>query len=80
MARVHRSWRLPASGIAMFFFLKSRDAADSMAARFAGLHRLLANKYLVDEIYDAADRAADAHRLGGGLVEGRGRAASSTAR
>ena len=25
-----------------------------MALRFAGLHRLLANKYHVDEIYDAA--------------------------
>ena len=41
-------------GIAWFFFLKNRRAADGMAVRFAGLHRLLANKYYVDEFYDAA--------------------------
>jgi NADH-quinone oxidoreductase subunit L len=40
--------------IATFFFLWNRRAADSIALRFAGLHRLLANKYYVDEIYDAA--------------------------
>jgi NADH-quinone oxidoreductase subunit L len=41
-------------GIAMFLFLKKRSAADEIAARFAGVHRLLANKYYVDELYDAA--------------------------
>jgi NADH-quinone oxidoreductase subunit L len=41
-------------GIAVFFFLRRRDAADRMANRFAGLHRLLLNRYYVDEIYDAA--------------------------
>jgi NADH-quinone oxidoreductase subunit L len=41
-------------GIAFFFFLKNRRAADEMARRFAGLHRLLLNKYYVDELYDAA--------------------------
>jgi NADH-quinone oxidoreductase subunit L len=41
-------------GLAVFFFLKNRAAADRMAARFGGLHRVLANKYYVDEIYDAA--------------------------
>jgi len=41
-------------GIAVFFYLKNRRAADQVAARFAGLHRLLLNKYYVDEIYDAA--------------------------
>jgi len=41
-------------GIAVFFFLRRRDAADRVAASFAGLHRLLLNKYYVDEIYDAA--------------------------
>ncbi len=41
-------------GIAAYFFLRRRDAADAVAARFAGLHRLLLNKYYVDEIYDAA--------------------------
>jgi NADH-quinone oxidoreductase subunit L len=40
--------------IATFFFLWNRRSADEMAWRFAGLHRLLANKYYVDEIYDAA--------------------------
>jgi NADH-quinone oxidoreductase subunit L len=41
-------------GIAFYFFLRRRDAADRLAASFAGLHRLLLNKYYVDEIYDAA--------------------------
>ena len=41
-------------GIAMFFFLKRREAADRVARRFTGLHRVLEHKYYVDEIYDAA--------------------------
>jgi NADH-quinone oxidoreductase subunit L len=41
-------------GLATYFFLKNRRAADSVAARFSGLHRLLEHKYYVDEIYDAA--------------------------
>ena len=41
-------------GLAVFFFLKRRDAAARMSERFAGLHRVLLNKYYVDEIYDAA--------------------------
>jgi NADH-quinone oxidoreductase subunit L len=40
--------------IAAYFFLKNRQAADRVAAQFSGVHRLLANKYYVDEIYDAA--------------------------
>jgi NADH-quinone oxidoreductase subunit L len=40
--------------IATFFFLWNRRSADEMARRFTGLHRLLANKYYVDEIYDGA--------------------------
>src|SRR5580765_3400011 len=40
-------------GIAFYFFLKHRTAADRVAARFAGLYRLLQHKYYVDEIYDA---------------------------
>jgi NADH-quinone oxidoreductase subunit L len=40
-------------GIATYFFLRNRAAAAEMARRFAGLHRLLLNKYYVDEIYDA---------------------------
>jgi NADH-quinone oxidoreductase subunit L len=38
----------------MFLFLKNRRAADDIARRFDGLHRLLLNKYYVDELYDAA--------------------------
>jgi NADH-quinone oxidoreductase subunit L len=41
-------------GLAVFFFLRNRTAADRMAHRFAGAHRVLENKYYVDEIYDAA--------------------------
>jgi NADH-quinone oxidoreductase subunit L len=39
-------------GIAAFFFLRNRDAADRVAARFGTVYRLLSNKYYVDEIYD----------------------------
>jgi NADH-quinone oxidoreductase subunit L len=41
-------------GMAAYFFLANRAASDRMAARFSGVHRVLANKYYVDEIYDAA--------------------------
>ncbi|MEQ1573209.1 MAG: NADH-quinone oxidoreductase subunit L [Vicinamibacterales bacterium] len=49
-------------GIAAFIWLKRRpstssgqvEIADRMAQRFPGLHRLLLNKYYVDEVYDAA--------------------------
>jgi NADH-quinone oxidoreductase subunit L len=41
-------------GAASFFFLKKPEAADAMAARFGGVHRLLLNKYYLDEIYDVA--------------------------
>jgi NADH-quinone oxidoreductase subunit L len=40
-------------GVAAFFFLKNRPAADRLAIQFSGVHRLLANKYYVDEVYDA---------------------------
>ena len=40
-------------GLATSFFLQKPERADAMAARFSGLHRLLLNKYYVDEIYDA---------------------------
>jgi NADH-quinone oxidoreductase subunit L len=40
-------------GIATVFFLKSPQKADAMAHQFSGLHRVLLNKYYVDEIYDA---------------------------
>ena len=41
-------------GIATFFFLKSREAARSVAEQFSGVYRVLSRKYYVDEIYDAA--------------------------
>src|SRR5262249_39309676 len=40
-------------GIATYYFLKNRRAADAVAARLEGVYRLLVNKYYVDEIYDA---------------------------
>jgi NADH-quinone oxidoreductase subunit L len=41
-------------GIAAYYFLKNCRAAARMAARFAGVRKLLVNKYYVDEIYDTA--------------------------
>jgi NADH-quinone oxidoreductase subunit L len=41
-------------GLAFFLWLKSPSIPASLAASFPGLHRLLLNKYYVDEIYDAA--------------------------
>ncbi|MBI2827783.1 MAG: NADH-quinone oxidoreductase subunit L [Acidobacteria bacterium] len=40
-------------GIAAFIWLKRREIAASMARYYPGLHRLLLNKYYVDEVYDA---------------------------
>jgi NADH-quinone oxidoreductase subunit L len=40
--------------VAGFFFLGRKQAAETAARRFEGLHRLLSNKYYVDELYDAA--------------------------
>ena len=40
--------------IAIFIWLRRPEIAASMAKRHPGLHRLLLNKYYVDEIYDAA--------------------------
>jgi len=41
-------------GLATVLFLKAPERADALAARFSGVHRLLLNKYYVDEFYDAA--------------------------
>jgi len=41
-------------GIAAYFFLRRRDVAGRLAASFSGVHRVLLNKYYVDEAYDAA--------------------------
>jgi NADH-quinone oxidoreductase subunit L len=40
-------------GIAVFFFLRNREAARRAAERFGGVRTVLLNKYYVDEIYDA---------------------------
>jgi NADH:ubiquinone oxidoreductase subunit 5 (subunit L)/multisubunit Na+/H+ antiporter MnhA subunit len=39
-------------GLATFIWLKRPEIAAGMAARFPGVHRLLLNKYYVDELYD----------------------------
>jgi NADH-quinone oxidoreductase subunit L len=41
-------------GLAVFLWVKNPQIPASLAAQFPGLHRLLLNKYYVDEIYDAA--------------------------
>jgi NADH-quinone oxidoreductase subunit L len=40
-------------GIAFYFWLRRPSAAEAVQRRFIGVHRLLQNKYYVDEIYDA---------------------------
>ncbi|MGH9345964.1 MAG: NADH-quinone oxidoreductase subunit L [Vicinamibacterales bacterium] len=44
------------AGIALAWFLwtKRRDIVDGLSSRFRAVHRLLLNKYYVDEMYDAA--------------------------
>jgi NADH-quinone oxidoreductase subunit L len=41
-------------GLAWYFFVRSPGSADAVAAAAAPMHRLLLNKYYVDELYDAA--------------------------
>ncbi|MCC7123756.1 MAG: NADH-quinone oxidoreductase subunit L [Acidobacteria bacterium] len=41
-------------GLAFFLWVKNRQIPEQMAQSFSGAHRLLLNKYYVDEIYDAA--------------------------
>jgi NADH-quinone oxidoreductase subunit L len=41
-------------GIATLFFKSQPESAERVAASFPALHRLLFNKYYVDEAYDAA--------------------------
>jgi NADH-quinone oxidoreductase subunit L len=40
-------------GLAAFLWLKNRQIPERMAAQYPGVHRLLLNKYYVDEVYDA---------------------------
>ena len=47
-------------GIAWFFWLRNRAAADAMAQQFGGrATACCSTSTYVDELYDAADRAAD---------------------
>jgi NADH-quinone oxidoreductase subunit L len=39
-------------GLATWLWLRRPEQADRIAARFPGLHRVLLNKYYVDEFYD----------------------------
>jgi NADH-quinone oxidoreductase subunit L len=41
-------------GLAFFFWQRNRQLTDSLARQFSGLHKLLLNKYYIDELYDAA--------------------------
>jgi NADH-quinone oxidoreductase subunit L len=41
-------------GLAAFLWIRNRHIPDQMAQSFSGVHRLLLNKYYVDEAYDAA--------------------------
>jgi NADH-quinone oxidoreductase subunit L len=41
-------------GLAWFVYRGGLAKAEGLERRFAGLHRLLTNKYYVDEIYEAA--------------------------
>jgi NADH-quinone oxidoreductase subunit L len=41
-------------GLAAFVWLKRRELADALARQYAGVYRVLLNKYYVDELYDAA--------------------------
>jgi NADH-quinone oxidoreductase subunit L len=40
-------------GLAAYFWLRNRAAAERLARSFAPIHTLLLNKYYVDELYDA---------------------------
>jgi len=40
-------------GIALYFWLWNPRVADAWSRRFSGIHKLLSNKYYVDELYDA---------------------------
>jgi NADH-quinone oxidoreductase subunit L len=40
-------------GVARKFYVTSPEISDQLAERWAGAHRLLSNKYYVDELYNA---------------------------
>ena len=54
--------------IAYYFFLKNPAASDSVATSLSGVHKLLQNKYYVDEVYTAV--FVEGLAKGGGTVLG----------
>ncbi|OFV92380.1 MAG: hypothetical protein A3H95_04750 [Acidobacteria bacterium RIFCSPLOWO2_02_FULL_64_15] len=52
-------------GVAWKLYVTSPEIADQLAERFAGAHRVLSNKYYVDELYDATV-------ISGTMASGRG--------
>jgi len=40
-------------GLATFLWLKNKQIPERMAQQYGGIHKLLLNKYYVDEVYDA---------------------------
>jgi NADH-quinone oxidoreductase subunit L len=52
-------------GLAWKFYVTSPDISERLAERWAGAHRLLLNKYYVDELYNATI-------VGGTMASGRG--------
>jgi len=40
-------------GLAHRFYVAQPEISEGLASQFSGLHRLLLNKYYVDELYDA---------------------------
>ncbi|MBI3895944.1 MAG: NADH-quinone oxidoreductase subunit L, partial [Acidobacteria bacterium] len=55
--------------LAYHFFLKRREAAEGLAQAYSGIHGLLANKYYVDEVYNAV--FVEGMAKGGGSALGR---------
>jgi len=51
--------------LAYRFYVQTPEVSEAMAARWAGLHRVLTNKYYVDEAYDATV-------IGGTMASARG--------
>ena len=59
-------------GIAAYFFLKNRPAADRVAEQFSGVHTRALEQVLRRRNLRRRRRAAHPHHLGGRVVEGRG--------
>ena len=62
-------------GIALFFWLRRPSAPAALARQFSGVHRLLLNKYYVDEIYNAVIVQPIKQAVDRRAVEGRRRRA-----